>query len=91
MEKINDGGAMQPSFTGMVSKEFQGTSDDSFIKVIKTELVELDKGLSIRDYFAACAMQALLARSSVVIPNNDLAKDCYKVADAMIKERENER
>jgi hypothetical protein len=53
-----------------------------------------DKGMSLRDYFANSAMQGLL----VNIGRNDyknnikgieiLAEDCYKIADAMLKQRE---
>lgn len=45
-------------------------------------------GLSIRDYFAAKAMQGMLA--APVLASSDqfmLARDAYTVADAMLKER----
>ena len=86
MEKKNDGGPVNPVFTGMVSKEFQGTSNDDFLKVIETKLVNLKTGLSVRDYFAGLALQAILSRTSAVI--DVLIKDCYDIADAMIKARE---
>lgn len=44
-------------------------------------------GMSLRDYFAAKAMQALLAGGSH--PNRyELAADAYKAADAMLEERD---
>lgn len=47
-------------------------------------------GISIRDYFAAAALQGLL---SSIEPNQlwsgeDVAVTCYRTADAMIKARE---
>jgi hypothetical protein len=45
-------------------------------------------GMSLRDYFAAKAMQSLVPnyRSS-----NHIASDAYRIADAMLVERENWR
>jgi hypothetical protein len=44
-------------------------------------------GMSLRDYFAAKAMQALLAGGAH--PNvHHLAADAYKAADAMLEERD---
>ena len=47
-----------------------------------------DGGLSIRDYFAAKAMQGMIA--APVLASSDqfmLARDAYTVADAMLLER----
>lgn len=43
-------------------------------------------GMTLRDYFAAKAMQGLLA-SDVDAPKNKFAENAYAMADAMIKER----
>ena len=43
-------------------------------------------GMSLRDYFAAKAMQGLLA-SEVNAPLNSFATRSYDVADAMLKAR----
>ena len=46
------------------------------------------RGMTLRDYFAA---QAMLARGFTVRPydtTNETAKDCYRMADAMLKARE---
>ena len=44
-------------------------------------------GMTLRDYFAAKAMQGLLARTST--SNGDvIVKDSYALADAMLKARE---
>jgi len=45
------------------------------------------EGMTLRDYFAAKAMQGLLS-SDVNAKLEDFAKQSYKVADAMIKARE---
>lgn len=45
-------------------------------------------GMTLRDYFAAKAMQAVVSRG--VVPNVPLelyAENAYKMADAMLKER----
>jgi len=45
-------------------------------------------GMTLRDYFAA---KAMLARGFTVRPydtTGETAKDCYKMADAMLKARE---
>lgn len=46
------------------------------------------KGMTIRDYFAAAAMQGILAGASVDIDADDLAEQSYCGADAMLKARE---
>ena len=45
-----------------------------------------EHGMDLRDYFAAKAMQALLATDNFNIPS--LARDAYAMADGMMKERE---
>jgi len=47
-----------------------------------------ESGMTLRDYFAA---KAMLARGFTVRPydtTGETAKDCYKMADAMLKARE---
>jgi hypothetical protein len=47
------------------------------------------KGMTLRDYFAAKAMQAFLSRdSSCTSPDEIIAQDAYNTADAMLKARE---
>jgi len=48
---------------------------------------EVTGGMTLRDYFAAKAMQGLLS-SDVNAPLETFAKQSYKVADAMMKARE---
>jgi hypothetical protein len=45
------------------------------------------EGMTLRDYFAAKAMQASRSRSSQYGSWGDLAKDAYEIADAMLAER----
>ena len=51
-----------------------------------------DSGITMRDYFAAKAMQALLSDSDwrQDMDIKDTALAAYKTADAMMKERERE-
>ena len=48
------------------------------------------KGLELRDYFAAKAMQGWIV-SNVEASNKQFAEAAYEMADAMLKEREIER
>ena len=45
-----------------------------------------DEGMTLRDYFAAKAMQGLLA-STTISNGMVIAKDAYLLADAMLKAR----
>jgi predicted DNA-binding transcriptional regulator AlpA len=50
-----------------------------------------ETGMTLRDYFAAKAMQGLLAGTltpEIVWSQSDVAETAYNVADAMIKERD---
>lgn len=48
-----------------------------------------ENGMTLRDYFAAKAMQGMFASSLVPqnVTNEELSIEAYKVADAMLKER----
>lgn len=60
--------------------------------VYKNDVVEMKVsfGMDLRDYFAAKAMQAILSRVDTDLTFNAdiLAINSYKVADSMMKERE---
>jgi hypothetical protein len=48
-----------------------------------------NKGMTLRDYFAAKAMQAIVSRGIVnEVPLEIYATNAYKMADAMLKARE---
>ena len=61
-------------------QQFKGTTEPSLM------------GLTMRDYFAAKAMQSLLVTTNGVIGTNRyeyrVAEESYKLADAMMKARE---
>lgn len=48
-------------------------------------------GMTLRDYFAAAALQGSIACVGSGGDWNDFAKDAYKYADAMLKARETSR
>jgi len=54
------------------------------------DLAKSEHGMTQRDYFAAKAMQGLLAhpRHSQGSDEHMFARDAYKLADAMLKERD---
>lgn len=53
------------------------------------DLKENEQGITIRDYFAAKAMQGMLSENSGVrYPTDELVDFAYKIADAMLKARE---
>lgn len=45
-------------------------------------------GMSLRDYFAAKAMQAIFDGSRLPASASDVAKQAYQIADAMLRARE---
>ena len=50
---------------------------------------EPEKGMTLRDYFAAKAMQGMMADGQVLrlAPDEQLASVAYEMADAMLKAR----
>lgn len=44
-------------------------------------------GMSLRDYFAAKAMEALIIHYGVITTENNHAKESYYIADKMLEER----
>ena len=48
---------------------------------------DCDKGLSLRDYFAAQAMQGFLSRSDGQWSLDSVTENAYRVADAMLDRR----
>ena len=49
------------------------------------------EGMSLRDWFAGQALFKHYIEPSVRINEKDIAEQCYKQADAMLKEREKEK
>jgi len=59
------------------------------VEVIYTQDNEKFNGMTLRDYFAAKAMQGMLSENSGIrYPTDELVDFAYKVADAMISARE---
>ena len=82
MNVINNGGPAFPA--GSVRKSRRAPGDDW----VETNRVQpLHGGLSIRDYFAAKAMQALVSDHRR-INRDDIAWAAYDMADAMLRARE---
>jgi hypothetical protein len=48
------------------------------------DLAENEHGMTLRDYFAAKAMQTLIEKYS---HNGDVSRNAYNIADAMLKAR----
>lgn len=46
-----------------------------------------ETGMTLRDYFAAKAMQGFLATVKVGCPDDLIAQDAYNLADAMMEAR----
>ena len=53
--------------------------------------VKYENGMTLRDYFAAKAMQGYAhysaANSKFIFANSELAKEAYSIADAMLEAR----
>ena len=56
-----------------------------------TGVTTSSEGMDLRDYFAGLAMQGLLAYAATTgkyaPPDDELAREAYKLANAMLKER----
>ena len=52
------------------------------------DLAEGEHGMTLRDYFAAKAMQGMLSGKLINTKTAVIAQDCYAMADAMLKLRE---
>jgi len=47
------------------------------------------RGMSLRDWFAGRTLSALILNGTDILNSQEsIAKGCYKIADAMLKERE---
>ena len=53
------------------------------------DLADNEHGMTLRDYFAAKAMQGLVENANWRgMPEHSLAKEAYKLADEMLKARQ---
>ena len=63
------------------------TNESAFPIIGETHLIH-EQGMTLRDYFAAKAMQGIIAADIQWTINNDvLSRMAYEIADAMMKER----
>ena len=51
------------------------------------DLAEGEHGMTLRDWFAAKAMQGMLSGKLINTKTAVIAQDCYAMADAMLKQR----
>ncbi|HCR0980455.1 hypothetical protein N8Q59_20115 [Enterobacter hormaechei subsp. oharae] len=72
MGKQNNGGAAFPGFDYYRSKPLPAEA----------------QGMTLRDYFAAKAMQGIISSECNYGAFSDLASDAYSIADAMLRARE---
>ena len=56
------------------------------IKLPSGAVVPQDPGMTLRDYFAAKAMQSFVLNKNILL--DDAAELAYKMADAMLRARE---
>jgi hypothetical protein len=80
--KINDGG---PAFPTAATATTHGFYQDG--QPCMTHYGSRS-GITVRDYFAAAALQGNIAHPEVTGNRDDIARDAYKYADAMLKARE---
>jgi hypothetical protein len=50
--------------------------------------VDINEGMSLRDYFAAAALQGLMAHPTIRDCEDEFARAAFRLADAMLSERE---
>jgi hypothetical protein len=78
MSKIDDGG---PAFPGQWY-DFQPLTGEQVVR-------EQWGGMTLRDYFAAKAMQSLISKHGFISDEiNFAAEHSYEIADAMLRARE---
>ena len=82
----NTGGPAFPS--GVVRKTRQRPNDPGSDFIISDTVEAKNPGLTVRDYFAAKAMQGMLSDADYDPPPQELAMRSYAAADAMLAERE---
>ncbi len=74
MSEIDDGGPVAPN---MATRTAEGVSS----------VIEAQGGMTLRDYFAAAALQGMLAYEQGTGASSDYAKWAYEYSDAMLAAR----
>ena len=77
MSARDDGG---PAFPVIDTSQNTATGETTVYQAVQS-------GISVRDYFAAKAMQGILSDPAIDHPAEQLATFSYAIADAMLKAR----
>lgn len=79
--EVKDGGPAFPrAYSQYTDEEFQALKGDKYFKP--------QSGMTLRDYFAGQALIGMSRHQIIEYPNL-CAKECYEIADALLKAREN--
>lgn len=70
----------------MTTKETGGPAFPNQVKITDEGFAEL-RGMTLRDYFSAKALQGLLSRQGLTGKDSEYAAISYRAADAMLKAR----
>lgn len=70
-----------------MSKDNGGPAFPADVWNANTRRYMRDCGVTTRDYFAAKALQGLLADPNLLAPREEFAQRAYELADAMLAER----
>ena len=71
-----------------MGKEDGGPAFAQPVGLAHLEFKSPDKGLTVRDYFAAMAVNGLIAERTRYDFDIDVARRAFEIADAMIQERD---
>lgn len=74
--------------TGGYAFPIQNADFQTFLPSTVDEYKRIQSGMTLRDYFAAKAMQGRLANPDWLASDEKTAADAYQIADAMLKARE---
>lgn len=66
-----------------------GHASPTQCRTVADDAISLEyRGMTLRDYFAAKAMQCKLGPGGSSVSYQEMARRCYALADAMLAERE---
>lgn len=85
--KNQTGGPAFPVADGAAHRIAMQVAGDDEAKYI-AESAKALSGMTLRDYFAAKAMQGIISSECNYGAFSDLASDAYSIADAMLRARE---
>jgi hypothetical protein len=73
---------------GMSNTDTGGPAFPTEAYDLERQTLVREEGMTLRDYFAAKAMQGILTDPEIVMGATEIADLSYKYADAMLKARE---